>query len=583
MIAMVVVGMTLLSTVAAFADWPSDPAANLPVCVAAGNQTSVNLVTDLAGGSLIAWSDARPGVVDIYAQHVLASGAVDPAWPLNGAPICTAAGTQTVPAMASDGARGAIVFWIDARAGSLVNSDLYAQHLLANGTTDPAWPATGLPVCTSPGGNNTISLPVTDGAGGALIAWFDTSNDSGVFAMHVLASGTTDPAWPVNGLPICAPTHGPTGVVGASDGQGGLLVSWTDFRAGAASDIYCQRVQSNGAIAPGWPMNGAAVCTQPGSQTISSMAPDGSAGALLMWQDTTAGTIDLHVQRIRSSGALDPGWPATGRLVAGGPGDQSSGRLRSDGVGGFVAVWRDTRNAATTGQDLFAQRLSVSGVLDPAWPVGGLAVCTAAGTQQNRDLVPDGTGGVIVGWEDQRTGTMTTDVYAQHLLASGSVDPVWPTDGRGVSLATAAQALPRILADGSGGAIVAWQDNRAGTTNANVYAQRVQANGTLGGTVVGVAREPGARIELDSVRPNPSRGDELRVLFSGAAEPGTELALLDVAGRLVASRGLDPLGAGAHEVRFDGAPHLAPGLYFVVLKIPDDTRSSRILRVVVLR
>jgi hypothetical protein len=36
-------------------------------------------------------------------------------------------------------------------------------------------------------------------------------------------------------------------------------------------------------------------------------------------------------------------------------------------------------------------------------------------------------------------------------------------------------------------------------------------------------------------------------------------------------------------VRFDDLPHLAPGLYFVALRTRSDARSSRILRVVVLR
>jgi len=63
------------------------------------------IASDGAGGAIITWSDLRSGTdSDIYAQHVLASGLVDPGWPVDGRAICTAAGDQSSPAIVSDGA-----------------------------------------------------------------------------------------------------------------------------------------------------------------------------------------------------------------------------------------------------------------------------------------------------------------------------------------------------------------------------------------------------------------------------------------------------------------------------------------------
>jgi hypothetical protein len=358
-----------------------------------------------------------------------------------------------------------------------------------------------------------------------------------------------------------------------------MLISWTDFRPGGQSDIYMQRVQANGTLAPGWPANGLAVCALPSSQQTASMAADGAGGAIVTWQDARSGTLDVYAQHVRSNGTLDPAWPIDGLLVAGGPGDQMLARTRSDGGTGVITVWRDTRDQLTTGLDLYAQHVLAAGSVDPSWPSSGLAVCTVVGNQQNQDLVPDGTGGAIVCWEDLRNGV--EDVYSQHLLASGSVDPVWPVNGRAISTALGPQSAPRALADGSGGAILAWPDTRVSSVNSDIYAQRVQANGTLGGTVVSVPHEAGTGLELSPPSPNPWRAGALVVRFTTADEQDGTLELVDLAGRRILTRTFTGVGPGLHEVRLPPA-RLPTGLYFVTLRQGDRGSESRTAPVVVL-
>src|SRR5262245_32571088 len=98
----------------ALAAWPHSPFTNLPLCTAAYEQGGASIVSDGAGGAIVTWSDYRNGThYDVYAHHVLASGAVDPAWPADGRAICTAANVQDSPTIVSDGAGGAIVAWLD--------------------------------------------------------------------------------------------------------------------------------------------------------------------------------------------------------------------------------------------------------------------------------------------------------------------------------------------------------------------------------------------------------------------------------------------------------------------------------------
>jgi hypothetical protein len=84
----------------------------------------------------------------------------------------------------------------------------------------------------------------------------------------------------------------------------------------------------------------------------------------------------------------------------------------------------------------------------------------------------------------------------------------------------------------------------------------------------GTVDVPGAgafAFALDGVRPNPTRGDRLSVAFALPVAARARLELLDVSGRLVASREVGALGAGRHTVDLATDRQLAPGLYLVRL------------------
>ncbi len=101
----------------------------------------------------------------------------------------------------------------------------------------------------------------------------------------------------------------------------------------------------------------------------------------------------------------------------------------------------------------------------------------ASSSQLYPTIVSDGSGGAIITWQDGRSGNV--DIYAQRINASGAVQ--WTADGVAISTASNNQLIPTIVSDGSGGAIITWQDYRSGTTP-DIYAQRVRSDGLLGGT-----------------------------------------------------------------------------------------------------
>jgi hypothetical protein len=157
-------------------------------------------------------------------------------------------------------------------------------------------------------------------------------------------------------------------------------------------------------------------------------------------------------------------------------GHQFNPKAIPDGTRGAIVVWVDSRNG---NQDIFAQRLDEAG--SPLWTPNGVALCTAAGGQSVAAIIPDGAGGAIVAWQDTRNGN--NDVFAQRVDANGV--PQWTPDGVAVSTAVQNQTGPVLVGDGSGGAILAWYDDRI-LNNDDIFAQRVDASGVPQWTADGV-------------------------------------------------------------------------------------------------
>ena len=208
------------------------------ICTAADNQNSPQIISDEAGGAIITWYDYRSGSEnDIYAQMVNASGVVK--WLVNGSPICTASGSQYNPQLVSVGSgEGAIITWYDYRNG---NYDIYAQMVNASGVVK--WLANGSAICTA-AGSQILPQLVSDGADGAIITWYDNRGANlDIYAQRVSSVGATQ--WAENGSAICTAVGNQYKPQLVSDEiGGGTIFTWYDSRNGLY-DIYAQGVNSS--------------------------------------------------------------------------------------------------------------------------------------------------------------------------------------------------------------------------------------------------------------------------------------------------------------------------------------------------
>ena len=101
----------------------------------------------------------------------------------------------------------------------------------------------------------------------------------------------------------------------------------------------------------------------------STSAPTPPAAASLMVNDPIRG--GAHPTGLSWSGG-----PAINLAVSTALGDQSNPAACSDGAGGMIVVWNDTRNAGVSGMDVYAQHVLRCGVIDPAWPLSGRQTST---------------------------------------------------------------------------------------------------------------------------------------------------------------------------------------------------------------
>jgi hypothetical protein len=444
------------------AQWSDNPKINTPIVTAANWQWNQKGVTDGAGGSIIAWQDFRSNSsYDIYAQRINAAGVV--LWTANGVVISAAANNQLNPTIATDGGGGAIITWLDER-GPGINKDIYAQRIDAAGVVQ--WTANGVAISTAANEQQNPAI-VSDGAGGAIITWQDTRTDpaNDIYAQRINAAGAVQ--WAANGVAISTAANDQALPAIVTDGAAGAIIAWQDFR-GFSNDVYAQRINAAGAVQ--WALNGVAISIAAFSQETPRLVSDGAGGAVIAWGDIRGGVdYDIFAQRVNASGVAQ--WDVDGVAVSTAANNQYYLDIAGDGAGGAIIAWADFRTGLQN--DIYCQRINASGAA--LWAGTGAAISTVTGSKNLPVIVADGAGGALIAWQDSRNGW--GNIFAQRVNASGVGQ--WASDGAAISTSEPTKNQPSIVSDGAAGAIIAWQDFRAGGTS-DIYAQNINGIGLLG-------------------------------------------------------------------------------------------------------
>ena len=493
------------------------------VCDATGDQANADIAPDGSGGAVLSWEDTRNGTTHLYAQRMNSAGVAQ--WAANGIQIDASASGITQGGLVSDGGTGAGAFWVDVGA---IGDKALAQYLNSAGTAQ--WTAGGIPVP----GSSTLNTHIGAVANSSSWVLYWDEVPGGINSVRGQRLDWTGAAqWGAPGVSVVSvafATPNITDVVLESGGNAYFL--WEDSRGAPSSqinvpDIYAQRITAAGVTS--WTANGLAVSMNAGGQYMPTGAPDGSGGLLLAWVDQIEYDPDIYAQRLNSAGVAqflangipvysNPGVQIGDRVIATNDGgalvfyNQKQGgnyniRARKvdatgagvgsstsicsainhqilsaaidDGSGGAIVVWLDYRSGVAG--DIYAQRVDINGT--PLWTADGVPICTAARLQSPPSMVSDGLGGAILAWQDNRNAG-NSDIYAQRIDASGTVQ--WAANGVAVCNEASSQKGAVIASDGANGAIVAWEDSRTFLSPA-IYAQRLNSAGVAQWTANGLA------------------------------------------------------------------------------------------------
>ncbi len=449
----------------ASAQWSPNPATNLPICNAGGDQVQPKIANAPSGETIVSWYDNRVGGFDVYAQRLDDSGT--PLWTPNGVLVQDRAVSSTEDYGLDVDATGNALL-----AYGIVNfSSLGLQKISPAGAL--LWGPTGI-VLSTPGGSHSPKIAAT--TDGSYVAAWSEGAVLGINLQKFDANGNslwgpvvyTDPPTSRN-LFICD--------LHASD-NGSVIVLW--FRcagsgcATSAHHLYTQKYDSSGV--PVW-NGGVPVILFNGSSTANGYFPtflsDGNGGAVYGWYET-GGSQLCFLQRINAAGTEVYAHNGVACTTA------TAGRMRISAAPGFDAAtgdmymgWAEVTLPTQNMWGVRAQKVSSAGVLQ--WGGEGVSIKPLDGNQVSFVRANTLLGGCVVAWQDA-TGALTGLVKSSRLDSSGAA--VWP--GSPITPCTRNTGKSRLdmNIDDCGMSKLIWSDGASGSQD--MLAQNVRADGTLG-------------------------------------------------------------------------------------------------------
>ena len=482
---------------------------------AEGRQEDPQLVTDGAGGAYIIWMDYRDETDaegDIYAQHVLNDGSL--AWGTEGLALVNNDGQQSSPNICSDGQGGAYVIWKDSAASSY--GDIYATHLSSEGAIAPGL---GVPIITYSSHRSSPSLN-TGGLGAAVLVWNDDRNtDEDLYAQRIsVNNGNINTEWGDGGKLIIGATGEQTSPRVAQYNGDNTIITWEDGRNGN-TDAYYQILDGNGneTLTP----NGVSVCIGDW-QIIKPRVKAENAVAYIVWEDRRNGwTSDIYAQKVNSDGST--AWVENGLEITTADGSQTEPRLTTDGSGGAYFVWEDQRNSDVTGHDIYVQHISYDGLI--THDENGELICDAENKQFNPLIRNDGTGGAFIVWGDQRTGG-SYGIYFQHLTDTGiTLSENGKESFFGISTDAANEPYKHgVIYLENNEALTYWQDNRWGQSK--IYGTNISSSFDGTGNIFSEDINGQLLTDLDLAQETPKAilaGDKIFLSFKVEESPNENL------------------------------------------------------------
>ncbi len=349
---------------------------------------------------------------------------------------------------------------------------LFLMNFICNGQTNNSSERIG--VCTDLEYQFGSSV-VSDGDGGAIIFWKDVRETDkpqvggySVFAQRITKDGTIK--WKKNGIRVCPRTLTNDRPTVISDGKGGAIIAWEFIEEGNYGlDIHAQRINEDGVLQ--WASDGAIVCKMVGIQEKIQLASNGNGGTIIIWHDSRVNNDKaIYAQNLSFDGSVK--WMENGILLS--KVYDADFKIISDDKEGAVIAWADNSNLNLK-RGMYGQRIDSNG--KKLWQEEGVYIKTKGGGAYYPCLVTDGANGAIISWEHRRDTGIGINISMQRLDSNGVIK--WGENSVSVfNLDISEKKRSNMVSDDNGGAIITWNDGRVYTINyPNIYAQRINAEG----------------------------------------------------------------------------------------------------------
>ena len=352
------------------------------------------------GEAIFVWSDTRYGMRNIFAHKVNEQGTF--LWGDQGAVVTNLPGRQEDPVAITDGEGGAFIAWVDYRFDE--QGDIFFQHLDNNGEVllDP----NGIALAQVEGKQITINM-CTDSLGGVFVTWQDKRGgiDEDIYGTHISAQHEVIAQG--SGVPIVVAEGAQNAKTIEYAGNFEAFIAWADFREGANADIYGQRldVSMNNLFQE----NGLPVASSEEQELKPRATFVSNTTSFIAWKKGDQNSRVLY-QFIDSDGLLfdAPKSISTNDAL------QTAPRVKRSSIGEVFVNWKDLREDPINGDQYF-QKIDTTG--DTQWGDGvrldpiediDFSARFSAGVSGDLDII----------WE--RGTYPDIDIYYQNITSDGN-------------------------------------------------------------------------------------------------------------------------------------------------------------------
>lgn len=402
-------------------------------------------------------------------------------------PWATGEANGEIPVIASDGAGGAVAFWVQDMRNWQTQRKIWGAHILANGTFAPGWAPMDMHVPSGTIANlSAMSTRESDGNNYYYIA-FDTSPttlEEYYVVQKFQANGSAASGWPPGG--ILLDDHGRNTGYLAPDGRNGVLFS---YHAQLAGINYGRVARVNGSGSLIWKAD----LTTGFFDYPAPLISTANANEIIYVSSTLEGTQSRVV--VTKLNPLDGSFIWQTKI--GSPGIGYFGFPVKDGAGGAIVTWWNRDSLPTSENDMlprriYAQRVSgsgevfwqnqamitvESGAADNDYYTAGVSY-SGTGEANVLTVLATGASGLFARVGDQSVDSL---LYRAQKLDAVNGHKLWPAglpfDGTLMyeqpSFISNEQGSFGVGADDRGGGIFTW------TYSNEVYASWVDSSGSL--------------------------------------------------------------------------------------------------------